>query len=225
MKKVSNILWGLVLIAAGIVFTLNAMEITNIDIFFDGWWTLFIIVPCLIGLLHEKDKTGNLIGIGIGVLLLLSAQEILDFSVILKLIFPLIIIAVGLQMLFSGLFRNKTGKIMEKIKDKGGNPRVACATFTGCRLDCSDEVFDGAELNAIFGGVKCDLRGAVITEDCAIQVTAIFGGIDILVPQNVNVKVNPTCIFGGISNKTKAIDGAPTLYISGICMFGGVDIK
>ena len=225
MKKVSNILWGLVLIAAGIVFTLNAMEITHIDIFFDGWWTLFIIVPCLIGLLHEKDKTGNLIGIGIGVLLLLSAQEILDFSVILKLIFPLIIIAVGLQMLFSGLFRNKTGKIMEKIKDKGGNPRVACATFTGCRLDCSGEVFDGAELNAIFGGVKCDLRGAVITEDCAIQVTAIFGGIDILVPQNVNVKVNPTCIFGGISNKTKAIDGAPTLYISGICMFGGVDIK
>lgn len=225
MKKVSNILWGLVLIAAGIVFTLNAMEITNIDIFFDGWWTLFIIVPCLIGLLHEKDKTGNLIGIGIGVLLLLSAQEILDFSVILKLIFPLIIIAVGLQMLFSGLFRNKTGKIMEKIKDKGGNPRVACATFTGCRLDCSGEVFDGAELNAIFGGVKCDLRGAVITEDCAIQVTAIFGGIDILVPQNVNVKVNPTCIFGGISNKTKALDGAPTLYISGICMFGGVDIK
>jgi predicted membrane protein len=65
----------------------------------------------------------------------------------------------------------------------------------------------------------------VITEDCAIQVTAIFGGIDILVPQNVNVKVNPTCIFGGISNKTKALDGAPTLYISGICMFGGVDIK
>jgi predicted membrane protein len=225
MKKVSNILWGLVLIAAGIVFTLNAMEITNIDIFFDGWWTLFIIVPCLIGLLHEKDKTGNLIGIGIGVLLLLSAQEILDFSVILKLIFPLIIIAVGLQMLFSGLFRNKTGKIMEKIKDKGGNPRVACATFTGCRLDCSGEVFDGAELNAIFGGVKCDLRGAVIEEDCAIQVTAIFGGVDICVPQNVNVKVNPTCIFGGISNKTKAIDGAPTLYISGICMFGGVDIK
>jgi predicted membrane protein len=176
--------------------------------------------------IHTLRQTHpDLIVIGIGVLLLLSAQEILDFSVILKLIFPLIIIAVGLQMLFSGLFRNKTGKIMEKIKDKGGNPRVACATFTGCRLDCSDEVFDGAELNAIFGGVKCDLRGAVITEDCAIQVTAIFGGIDILVPQNVNVKVNPTCIFGGISNKTKAIDGAPTLYISGICMFGGVDIK
>ena len=36
MKKVSSVLWGLVLIAAGVVIALNAMNITDIDIFFDG---------------------------------------------------------------------------------------------------------------------------------------------------------------------------------------------
>ena len=36
MKKVNNILWGIVLIAIGALFALNALNITNIDIFFDG---------------------------------------------------------------------------------------------------------------------------------------------------------------------------------------------
>ena len=70
MKKSSSIIWGLVLIVIGAIFALNAMDITDIDIFFDGWWTLFIIVPCAIGFFTEHDKMGNLIGLAIGVFLL-----------------------------------------------------------------------------------------------------------------------------------------------------------
>ena len=50
MNKTSNILWGIVLIVLGLIFGLNALDITHIDIFFNGWWTLFIIVPCCIDL-------------------------------------------------------------------------------------------------------------------------------------------------------------------------------
>ena len=50
MKKFGNILWGLVFIAVGLIIGLNAMGITNINIFFKGWWTLFIIIPSLINL-------------------------------------------------------------------------------------------------------------------------------------------------------------------------------
>ena len=56
-----NMLWGIVLIAIGIVLGLNALDITNIDLFFDGWWTLFIIIPCFIDLFKDKDKTGNIV--------------------------------------------------------------------------------------------------------------------------------------------------------------------
>ena len=65
MKKLSKILWGVVFIAAGIVFALKAFGITDIEIFFDGWWTLFIIVPCFIGIFSTKEKTGNIIGCAI----------------------------------------------------------------------------------------------------------------------------------------------------------------
>lgn len=73
MKKVSSVILGLLLIVVGVIFALNALNIADIDIFFDGWWTLFIIVPCGVGLFTEREKTGNLIGIAIGVFLLLSS--------------------------------------------------------------------------------------------------------------------------------------------------------
>ena len=81
--KISNLLWGLFLIALGTIFGLNALEITNIDIFFDGWWTLFIIVPCFIDLFNDNDKTGDIIGLIVGVSLLLACQDYIDFSLIL----------------------------------------------------------------------------------------------------------------------------------------------
>ena len=49
------------------VLGINALSIAYIDIFFDGWWTLFIIIPCFIGLFNDRDRTGNLIGLVVGV--------------------------------------------------------------------------------------------------------------------------------------------------------------
>ena len=71
MKKLNGIVWGIVLVAAGVLLGLNAFGITDIDIFFDGWWTLFIIVPCAVGLVTDRNKFGSLIGICVGVFLLL----------------------------------------------------------------------------------------------------------------------------------------------------------
>lgn len=225
MKKTSSIIWGVLLIAVGAIFALNALNITNVDIFFDGWWTLFIIVPCTIGLFTEREKFGNIVGIAIGVFLLLCSQDILDFSVIWKLLLPVIVIIIGAKMILTGLFGNKANEILTDLKANGSNPKVSCATFSGTNLNYDGEVFEGAELVATFGGVKCDLRNAIIEKDCAIKASAIFGGIDIFVPDNINVKVNSNAIFGGISNKTAVHKDTPTIYVSGTCMFGGVDIK
>ena len=46
MKKVESILWGIVFIVLGLIIAGNVLGITNIKIFFNGWWTLFIIIPC-----------------------------------------------------------------------------------------------------------------------------------------------------------------------------------
>ena len=225
MKKTSSILWGIVLIAAGVIWAMNELNITNINIFFDGWWTLFIIVPCAIGLFAEREKTGNVIGIAVGVFLLLCCRDILSFSMLWKLLLPAIVIIIGLKLILNGLFGNKANEIIKKMRLEGKEPKSGCAVFSENNLNYDGEVFEGAELTAVFGGVKCDLRNAVIEKDCAIHISAIFGGIDIFVPDNVNVKVNSNSIFGGVSNKTSVRQNAPTIYVSGTCMFGGADIK
>lgn len=227
MKKLSKILWGIALIAVGSIFALKAFGVTNVEIFFDGWWTLFIIVPCLVGIFSEREKTGNIIGLLIGVFLLLCCQNVLSFDMFWKLAIPAIIVIVGLKMIFGAIFGDKAIKMLETSRKNGDDIKVGCATFSGQNLNFDGEQFSGAELTAVFGGVKCDLRQAIIEKDCAVNATSVFGGIDILVPDNVNVKVNSNSIFGGVSEKNHrtAVQGAVTIYINATCMFGGVEIK
>ena len=227
MKKRSSIIWGIVLIAVGVVFALNTLDIMDINIFFDGWWTLFIIVPCAVGLFTEHEKTGNLIGLLIGVFLLLCCQDIIDFSMIWKLALPAIIIIIGLKCIFGGIFDNKSDKIMEQMKADGTGVANGFATFSQQNLNFDNETFSGAELNAVFGGVKCDLRRAIIEKDCVINASAVFGGVDIYLPSYVNVKVRSNSAFGGVSDKKhfNQPGNTITVYVNGSCMFGGVEIQ
>jgi predicted membrane protein len=225
MKKANKIVWGIVLIAAGLLFGINALGLAQVDIFFDGWWTLLIIIPCAVGLFTDSDKTGNIIGLIIGVLLFLCARDIMSFGLLMKLIFPAIIIVAGLKLIMSGVLSNKAGEIITAVKKNGSAPKSGFAIFGGQDVSFDGEVFESAELTAIFGGIECDLRRAVIEQDCAINVCTVFDGIDLLVPDNVNVKISATSIFGGSSNKKTSQKDAPTLYINGLCMFGGVEVK
>jgi len=231
MKKFRNILWGLVLIIIGLILGGNALGITNIDIFFDGWWTLFIIIPCFIGLFNENEKTGNIIGLLIGIALLLAYRDLLDFRIFVKLLVPLILVILGISLIFKdaiqGKVKNEIKKEIQKINEKKKQTDEYFSTFSGQDIRFDGEVFKGTELTAVFGGMKCDLTKAIIEEDVVINATAVFGGIDILVPSNVKVKIKSSSIFGGVSDKKVHSEeqDAKIIYVNAICLFGGVDIK
>ena len=227
MKKLSNVLWGIVLIAVGAVFALNALEITDIDIFFDGWWTLFIIIPSLIDVFKEKaDKTGSFIALALGVFLLLCAQDVLEFSLVFKLFVPVVIVVIGFNIIFKTFRGSKAKEILEKNRINGAVSKEYAAVFSGNDVQINGEVFEGAKLTAVFGGIDLDLRNAIINNDCVIDVSATFGGADIIVPDNVNIVSNATGIFGGVSNKRRNNPAnTVTIYITGLCLFGGIEIK
>ena len=107
MNKIANIVWGTLLVIVGVITSLNILEITNINIFFDGWWTLVIIIPCLINLVMNKYILINIIGLIIGIILLLCCQNILNFFIVLKLSIPVMLIILGLYFILTS---NKNGK-------------------------------------------------------------------------------------------------------------------
>ena len=99
MKKMSGILWGIAITAVGVILALNAIGLTDINIFFHGWWTLFIIVPSFIGLVTDRNKTGSIIGLCIGVCLLLGCLGILSLSMVWKLLVPAVIVVIGVRLI------------------------------------------------------------------------------------------------------------------------------
>lgn len=226
MGKIGKVLWGLVFLVIGIIIGANALGLANIDIFFTGWWTLFIIVPCFISMFEGNggSKLGNVIGILIGVILLLATRGIISFEIIAKLIFPIAFIIIGLSMIFNETVKSK---VTQKVNDgKKNGMEYISATFANQRVNKDNEEFKGANLDSVFGGITLDLKGANITNEAAIKASSIFGGIEIIVPNDINIKVKSTPIFGGVSNKTtNSKDNSKTLYIEAFCLFGGVEIK
>ena len=75
--------------------------------------------------------------------------------------------------------------------------------------------------------IKLDLRNSKIKKDVVINASAIFGGIDIYVPDGVDVKIKSTSIFGGTSNKSKneVNEKSHTIYVNATCIFGGAEVK
>ena len=110
MKQIRNSLWGLVFIILGLVVGLNALSITNINLFFKGWWTLFIIIPCFIDLFNNKDKVGNIIGLIFGILLLLSCYDLFSFDIVI--LFCILLVIITFIIFNKGLKRYSSSNLM-----------------------------------------------------------------------------------------------------------------
>ena len=218
MKKISTVLVGIIFVIAGVIIGLNSFGITDINIFFDGWWTLFIIIPAINGFITDEEKMGSIIWLIIGIVLLLGCQNLISFDIIWKLTLPVILVFIGLSIML-----NNNGK-----KDsKNTSNNECCACFSGKTIKFDDKDFKGSEVNAIFGGITIDLTNAKIKDGAVIDATAVFGGVTILIPDDLKVEIKSTSVFGGVSDKTKNKEKKDkvTLYVNACSIFGGVDIK
>ena len=225
MKNTKKIIWGLLLIALAVLLALNSLGVIEFELFFDGWWTLFIIVPSLAALIENKNKTDSIISLLIGIIFLLCERDILSWDMVWKLALPIVLASIGIKIIISAFRKKKSHRIVKEIKVDGKNLQKGIAVFSGTELNFDNTVFDGADLVACFGGVECDLRHAIIDKDCIIHACCVFGGIDIKVPDNVKVVNNASSIFGGIDVIKSNNSATHTIYIDGICVFGGIDIQ
>ena len=226
MKKTNNLLWGIVLIVIGIILGLNALEITSINIFFDGWWTLFIIIPSIIGLINDDDKVGNIFGLFIGLALLLICQNIIDFDLLLKLFLPIILIFVGLSLIFKNKVTTSIKKEVKRMSNSNKKTNSYCSTFSSMNIKLDEDV-EKYELDAVFGELNVNLSKQEINEDLLITACSIFGSIKIDVPNDIEVKLVSTPIFGDIKDKrkTKPENKKCVVYVDATAIFGGVEIR
>jgi hypothetical protein len=81
---------------------------------------------------------------------------------------------------------------------------------------------------ALFGGMDLDLRDAIF-EAPVVEISGFwcFGGLDIKVPEGIEIQDQTAGIFGGtdVRDVGDPAPGAPMLVIKGVTLFGGVSIK
>lgn len=244
MKKINRALWGLVLVAIGVIWALKATGVVGSEIFFPGWWTLLIIVPSVIGLITEDNKGGSVFGLLLGVALLLASLDVIDFAMIWKLVLPTLLVLAGLAMICRTAFNSDKARLVHeehqqaraaKIKEgkvvSENDYREYWSTFSTVREEMSGKEFADCRVEAVFGSLILDLTDAKMPAESVVKVSAIFGQAKIIVPEGVAVEVSPSSVFGSVDNKRKQA-GKPegkkatkTLYVDATAVFGGVEVK
>jgi predicted membrane protein len=225
MKRTSKIIGGIALVAFGIVWALELLDVISISL--EGWWALFIIVPCFINIFNDRRKAGAIIGCGIGILLLLAARSIIPWNDIWKYMLCLVAVVWGLTLLF---FSNKKSGDRRHISEQAA-PVVLDdnieVNFGKQEYSYDGQPFEGADVHVSFGFVGLDLRDADIRDGAVINVDCSFGGIQIRLPKGVciNNRIDTTLAGVDCDCCTQPTDGAKTLYLKGHCNFGGIEIK
>jgi Domain of unknown function (DUF1707)/Cell wall-active antibiotics response 4TMS YvqF len=81
---------------------------------------------------------------------------------------------------------------------------------------------------ALVGGVEIDLREARFSgRQVKIRAFAFLGGVDIVVPDDIEVDVSGVGIMGGFDHQESrsVLTNAPRLRVTGLALLGGVSVK
>ncbi|WP_274561728.1 DUF1707 SHOCT-like domain-containing protein [Streptomyces spiramyceticus] len=81
---------------------------------------------------------------------------------------------------------------------------------------------------ALFGSVEIDLTEALFGQRLTvINVTAIFGNVEVRVPENITLRGSGTGIFGNFEVETleAANPEAPVVVVNGYSVFGNIEAK
>lgn len=102
------------------------------------------------------------------------------------------------------------------------------AIFGGVKQRIVSKNFKGGGVVAVFGGADINLSQADIHHPVEIEVTAVCGGVKLIVPMNWKIKNESSVIFGGIDDKRPPApepEVEKVLVIKGFTMFGGIEIR
>jgi hypothetical protein len=214
-------LFGAILIAIGTIYFLDAVGIGDAGEIISTWWpTVLIAAGALQFMSNPRHWLGPLIVAGVGTVILLNTTDVVTDET-WPVVWAILLIVAGVAIASGALTRRGEGDAADRVN--------AFAAFSGREVVSHSDHFEGGTMGAVFGGTELDLRDAHLARDASLDVFAAFGGAEIRVPQGWRVVTHGIPLFGGIDNVT-ANEGdlaadAPTLDVSALVLFGGVDVK
>lgn len=102
--------------------------------------------------------------------------------------------------------------------------------FSGTKRNLAIQDFKGGSITCVFGGSDLDLSKCQLADGVNIlEVACVFGGVNLIIPSNWNVRVEVASIMGGFADKRVAnfdtSNSSKQLIIKGATIFGGGALK
>ena len=219
---------GILIIFIGIIALVNEMNL-GFQIEYDLIWPMMLIIFSVYMMIKNKRFSFWYSVFGfIGIWYSLYYFDIVTAN-LENYFWPIILIILGCAIISNKASWNKKVVDLSKtcaIEGKDGRLNFN-GIFGGVTERIRNNDFKGCIVNAIFGGAELDLRDVKIKDNVVIDANSIFGGIDLIMPEDYNVVVNSFAVFGGNDNKiNRAFDEKKkTIYINCVSIFGGADIK
>lgn len=220
---------GLAFLVIGVVFLLE--NLTDWDIPWGGWWPAILIAVGLWNMARNRSWFGGLVLIALGVFFLLDTQDVWEYTIgDIWRFWPVVLILVGAKMLLSRK-RKRARQAPEPYLDDNSVPGELDVTtvFREDRRRVTDHNFSGGRITCVFGGSKLNLLDAGLAAgEATLDVTAVFGGVSIRVPDGWIVDVRTTNLFGGVDDDRSPPSpgtAAGRLTITGTCLFGGIELE
>lgn len=241
---------GLVVVAIGVLFLLENLGLVYVRNIWEFWPVILIVfgLARLSSSYSAAGRTSGLVLVLVGGFFLATSLGYIPRH-LWRFFWPVLLILWGVAMLFRGMDRSSGGGMnwganwdpnrwksplaegFGPLRDSGPNTVHQWAFFGGSRRRVDSQNFEGGDALAIFGGIRVDLRQAASTKDeIVLEANALFGGVDIRVPESWGVIMRGMGVFGGFEDGTRARNsglppGKPVLVVTGMAVFGGVTVK
>ena len=239
-------IWGLIIVCVGVALLLDHMGVLPFAAVFQ-LWPLLLVLFGIMNITTQSRRAFGFILIVAGILLQLDKLGLLHLT--FGDIWPIAVIAIGVLMIWASIETRGVSRRKGKIDwTKAGVAEAfrrqlidsitsssplfnAFAVFGTCERQFGGQRFEGGKATAIFGGIELDFRDADLEDEAVLEISCVFGGVEIRVPETWYVHSRSLPVFGGFEDKTRQSrvadpSGAKKkLIITGIVVFGGVEIK
>jgi predicted membrane protein len=208
----ARLVLGLVALILGLVFLADGAGLLFADSAL-ALWPVGVVVVGLVVVL-QPDTANRVVGAVLlvaGVWLLLNSLGIWSYA--FWRTWPYLLVIVGAWMIY-------------RVRGMRGR-EAGFAFLDRVDLQATSARFDSAELSAVLGSCRLDLRQVTLdegTDRTIVDTFALFGTIELQVPAGWNVENRVVPLLGRVATPGPAAGAGPTMVVQGSVIGGRISV-
>lgn len=187
---------GLALIAVGVGYIGDLLGYWYFSIFFPGWWTLFIILPCLWSITQEGFHVGNVTFLIFGSYLLASANDWINVRLSFAYIVPIFLVIFGLKLLLSRSHAAKIEKKKKSYVNEDGYADIRQEAYFSAHTFVESGKINSVHIESVFASITLDLVDCDLHNLMFMTLETVIGNIEVRISDDVTPIISSDNVIG-----------------------------